>query len=57
MPLRLRPSVLDDAEALASVVRGAGQFCSLGHWVAREATGRWQDHELWQVLAPSEGQR
>ena len=25
---------------LASVVRGAGQFCSLGYWVAREATGR-----------------
>lgn len=95
---------------LASVVRGAGQFCSLGYWVAREATGRgvataavghalgiafgelglhrvqaetllhnhasrrvlerhgfqrcgmapqylkiagrWQDHELWQLLAP-----
>lgn len=100
---------------LASVVRGAGQFCSLGYWVAREATGRgvataavgqalqiafgelglhrvqaeilphnhasrrvlehhgfqryglspqylriagrWQDHELWQLLAPAEGQR
>ena len=99
---------------LASVVRGAGQFCSLGYWVAREATGRgvataavgqalqiafdelglhrvqaetlphnhasrhvlehhgfqryglapqylriagrWQDHELWQLLAPSEEQ-
>ncbi|MEV8233405.1 GNAT family N-acetyltransferase [Micrococcus luteus] len=25
---------------LASVVRGAGQFCSLGYWVAREQTGR-----------------
>lgn len=25
---------------LASVVRGAGQFCSIGYWVAREATGR-----------------
>ena len=100
---------------LASVVRGAAQFCSLGYWVAREATGRgvataavgqaleiafgelglhrlqaeilphnhasrrvlehhgfqryglapqylriagrWQDHELWQLLAPAEGQR
>ncbi|MFJ6601247.1 MULTISPECIES: GNAT family N-acetyltransferase [Micrococcus] len=100
---------------LASVVRGAGQFCSIGYWVAREATGRgvataavgqaleiafdelglhrvqaeilphnhasrrvlehhgfqryglapqylriagrWQDHELWQVLAPAEEQR
>lgn len=98
---------------LASVVRGAGQFCSLSYWVAREETGRgvataavgqalqiafgelglhrvqaeilphnhasrrvlehhgfqryglapqclqiagrWQDHELWQLLAPSEG--
>ena len=100
---------------LASVVRGAGQFCSIGYWVALEATGRgvaaaavgqalqiafgelglhrvqaeilphnhasrrvlehhgfqryglapqylriagrWQDHELWQLLAPVEGQR
>jgi len=100
---------------LASVVRGAGQFCSIGYWIAREATGRggataavglalqiafdelglhrvqaellphnhasrrvlehhgfqryglapqylriagrWQDHELWQLLAPAEGQR
>ena len=25
---------------LASVVRGAGQFCSLGYWLAREQTGR-----------------
>lgn len=25
---------------LASVVRGAGQFCSLSYWVAREQTGR-----------------
>lgn len=25
---------------LASVVRGAGQFCSLGYWVTREQTGR-----------------
>ncbi|WP_065572611.1 GNAT family N-acetyltransferase [Micrococcus luteus] len=99
---------------LASVVRGAGQFCSIGYWVAREAigrgvataavgqalqiafgelglhrvqaeilphnhasrrvlehhglqryglapqylriAGRWQDHELWQLLAPAEGQ-
>lgn len=96
---------------LASVVRGAGQFCSIGYWVAREAigrgvataavgtglriafeelglhrvqaetlthnhasrrvlehhgfqrygvapqylriAGRWQDHELWQVLNPA----
>ncbi|MCV7532560.1 GNAT family N-acetyltransferase [Micrococcus luteus] len=113
--------ITDDARhlfgrlTLASVVRGAGQFCSLGYWVAREATGRgvagsavgqalqiafdelglhrvqaeilphnhasrrvlechrfqryglapqylriagrWQDHELWQLLAPTEGQR
>ncbi|MFD8740918.1 GNAT family N-acetyltransferase [Streptomyces sp. NPDC059618] len=100
---------------LASVVRGAGQFCSIGCWVARGAAGRgvataavgqalqiafgelglhrvqaeilphnhasrrmlqrhgferyglapqylkiagrWQDHELWQVLAPAEEQR
>lgn len=100
---------------LASVVRGAGQFCSLGYWVAQEATGRgvataavgqalgiafgelglhrvqaeilphnhasrrvlerhgfqryglapqylriagrWQDHELWQVLAPAQAPR
>ena len=100
---------------LASVVRGAGQFCSIGYWVALEATGRgvaaaavgqalqiafgelglhrvqaeilphnhasrrvlehhgfqryglapqylriagrWQDHELWQLLAPAEGQQ
>nr|WP_285836483.1 GNAT family protein [Micrococcus luteus] len=100
---------------LANVVRGAGQFCSIGYWVAREATGhgvataavgqalqiafgelglhrvqaeilphnhasrrvlerngfqryglapqylkiagRWQDHALWQVLAPAEEQR
>lgn len=38
--------ITDDANALlgrltrASVVRGAGQFCSLGYWVAREVTGR-----------------
>lgn len=113
--------ITDDADVicgrltLASVVRGAGQFCSLGYWIAHEATGRgvatavvgqalqiafaelglhrvqaeilphnhasrrvlehhgfqryglaplylriagrWQDHELWQVLAPAEGQR
>lgn len=113
--------ITDDADVicgrltLASVVRGAGQFCSIGYWIAREATGRgvataavgqalqiafdelglhrvqaeilphnhasrrvlehhgfaryglapqylriagrWQDHELWQLLAPSEGQR
>ena len=100
---------------LARVVRGAGQFCSLGYWVAREATGRgvataavgqalqiafgelglhrvqaeilphnhasrrvlehhgfqryglapqylriagrWQDHELWQRLAPNDAPR
>ncbi|MCV7532183.1 GNAT family N-acetyltransferase [Micrococcus luteus] len=36
--------ITDDADqlrgrlTLASVVRGAGQFCSLGYWVAREAT-------------------
>lgn len=96
---------------LASVVRGAGQFCSIGYWVVREETGHgvataavgqalaiaftdlglhrvqaetlphnhasrrvlerhgfqryglapqylkiagaWQDHELWQILAPT----
>lgn len=100
---------------LDRMVRGAGQFCSIGYWVAREVTGRgvataavgqalqiafgefglhrvqaeilphnhasrrvlehhgfqrygvtpqylriagrWQDHELWHLLAPSEGQR
>ena len=111
--------ITDDADVicgrltLASVVRGAGQFCSIGYWVAREATGRgvataavgqalgiasgelglhrvqaetlphnrasrrvlerhgferyglapqylriagrWQDHELWQVLSPTGG--
>ena len=100
---------------LTSVVRGAGQFCSLSYWVAREQTGRgvattavkqalriafedlglhrvqaetlphnqasrrvlehhgfqryglapqylkiagtWQDHELWQRLAPNDAPR
>lgn len=99
---------------LASVVRGAGQFCSIGYWVVCEEKGHgvataavgqalaiaftdlglhrvqaetmphnhasrkvlerhgfqhyglapqylkiagaWQDHELWQLLAPTEGQ-